>query len=154
MNRAIGMVIAIEKMPHGLSASAFTTMSASTAMMIDMIASVATSAATPPTTPNSSLAIWPSERPRRRIEKNSTSQSCTAPAATAPTMIQIVPGRYPICAASTGPTRGPAPAIAAKWCPKSTRRSVGSKSRPLSSTSAGVARRSSGLRSLRSMNFE
>ena len=93
MNRAIGMVIVIEKMPHGLSASALTTISASTAMRIAMIARVATRAAVPPMTPSSSRAICPRERPRRRVEKNRTSQSCTAPAAIAPTMIQIVPGR-------------------------------------------------------------
>jgi len=58
-----------------------------------MIATTATSAATPPTGPISSRAIWPRLRPLRRIEKNSVTMSCTAPAKIAPTMIQIVPGR-------------------------------------------------------------
>jgi hypothetical protein len=44
--------------------------------------------------------------------------SCTAPAKTPPIKIQRKPGRYPNCAAKTGPIKGPAPAIAAKWGPK------------------------------------
>ena len=40
--------------------------------MMTMISSVATSAAMPPTMPSSSRAIWPSDRPPRRIEKNRT----------------------------------------------------------------------------------
>jgi hypothetical protein len=79
-----------------------------------MIASTATSAAAPPTGPISSRAICPNDLPSRRKEKNRIVISCTAPARTTPTIIQIVPGKNPICAASTGPTSGPAPAIAAK----------------------------------------
>ena len=41
-------------------------------------------------------------------------QAVTAPASTTPTSSQIILGKYPICAASMGPTSGPAPAIAAK----------------------------------------
>src|SRR5918998_1201197 len=48
MNSAIGMVSAMEKTPHGDSASAFTTMSASTARMMIMMAKTAMSAAIPP----------------------------------------------------------------------------------------------------------
>ena len=40
--------------------------------MMTMMARVAIRAAMPPTEPSSSRAIWPSERPPRRIEKNST----------------------------------------------------------------------------------
>ena len=40
--------------------------------------------------------------------------SWTAPANTEPIKIHRVPGKYPNCAAITGPTKGPAPAIAAK----------------------------------------
>ena len=58
--------------------------------------------------------------------------SCTHPPSTAPTMIHSVPGRYPNCAASVGPTSGPGPAMAAKWWPKTIQRCVGTKSRPLS----------------------
>ena len=72
MNSAIGMVMPTEKTPHGLSPSAFTTTSARIATMMIMMVSVAISAAVPPTRPSSSRAIWPSERPPRRIEKNST----------------------------------------------------------------------------------
>ena len=64
--------------------------------------------------PSSNLIISPSDFPLRRIETNNTVKSCTAPANTTPTTIQIILGKYPICAARIGPTRGPAPAIAAK----------------------------------------
>ncbi|MOA11619.1 hypothetical protein D3C78_1315710 [compost metagenome] len=80
-----------------------------------MIMKVAISAITPAVAPISSFTSSPSERPSRRVETNSTIKSCTAPASTTPARIQIMPGKYPICAASTGPTNGPAPAIAAKW---------------------------------------
>ncbi len=93
MKIAIGMVIAIEKTPHGLSARAPTTTSASTASRITMMARTPTMAAAPPTAPSSSRAIWPSERPRRRVEIDSTRKSWTQPANTAPMMIQMVPGR-------------------------------------------------------------
>ena len=72
MNRAIGMVMAIENTPHGLSASALTTTSASTAMRMIMMTKTPMSAATPPTAPSSSRAIWPRLRPRRRDESHST----------------------------------------------------------------------------------
>ena len=52
----------------------------------------------------------------------------------------------PNCAARTGPTSGPGPAMAAKWWPKTTQRFVGTKSRPSSRTTAGVARISSSVR--------
>ena len=93
MNSAIGIVQAIEKTPHGEAASALTTTSASTARMMIMMPKTATRAAAPPTGPISSRIIWPRLLPLRRIEKNSTIMSCTAPARMTPTMIQIVPGR-------------------------------------------------------------
>ena len=58
-----------------------------------MMEKTATSAATPPTGPISSRAIWPRLLPSRRMEKNRTTMSCTAPAKMTPTMIHIVPGR-------------------------------------------------------------
>ena len=58
-----------------------------------MMASTPMIAATPPMTPSSSRAIWPSDRPRRRVEIDSTRKSWTHPAKTAPTTIQMVPGR-------------------------------------------------------------
>ncbi|TYP87497.1 hypothetical protein BD833_10685 [Blastococcus xanthinilyticus] len=48
MNSAMGMVRPIEKTPHGDSASALTTIRASTARMMIMIAKTAISAAMPP----------------------------------------------------------------------------------------------------------
>jgi hypothetical protein len=114
MNNAMGTVMASENEPHGDSASASTTTSASTASRMTMIDKTAMSAAAPPTGPISSLAIWPRDLPSLRMEKKSMVMSCTAPASMTPTMIQMVPGRNPICAASTGPTSGPAPAMAAK----------------------------------------
>ncbi len=65
MNRAIGIVIASENVPHGESARAWTTTSASTASRITMMARTATMAAVPPTGPISSRAIWPRLRPLR-----------------------------------------------------------------------------------------
>jgi hypothetical protein len=65
------------------------------------------------------------DRPPRRVEAQSDTKSWTAPARQQPATIQMNPGAYPNCAASTGPIRGPAPVIAAKWCPKSTHRRVG-----------------------------
>ena len=72
MNRAIGMVMAMENTPQGLWASPRTTTSASTAMMITMMTKAPTRAAAPPVAPSSSRAIWPSERPRRRVEIHNT----------------------------------------------------------------------------------
>jgi hypothetical protein len=66
---------------------------ASTASRMTMMASTAISAAIPPTGPISSRAIWPRLLPLRRIEKNSTTMSCTAPAKMTPRMIHSVPGR-------------------------------------------------------------
>src|SRR5882762_7149361 len=57
MKMAMGMVIAIEKTPHGLSARALTTTSARTASRITMMTSTPTMAAAPPTAPSSSRAI-------------------------------------------------------------------------------------------------
>ena len=145
------MVMPMEKTPHGEPASALTMTRASTASRMIMIMKTAIRAATPPTGPISSRAIWPSERPLRRVEKKRVTMSWTAPAKITPATIQMVPGRYPICAARIGPTSGPAPAMAAKWWPKSTRRSVGWKSTPLSRRSAGVARSLSTFRTLLAM---
>lgn len=72
MNTAMGMVMAMENTPHGLWASPRTTTSASTAMMITMMTNAPSSAASPPVAPSSSRAIWPSERPRRRVEIHKT----------------------------------------------------------------------------------
>ncbi len=72
MKSAMGMVMAIENTPHGLCASAFTTISASTAIRITMMTRTPTRATTPAVAPSSSRTIWPRERPRRRVEIHST----------------------------------------------------------------------------------
>ena len=87
------MVAKTVKVPHGLPASALTTTSASTASRMIMISSTPTSAMPPGTGPISVRTISPSERPSRRVEKNSTVMSCTAPAKTTPARIHNVPGR-------------------------------------------------------------
>ena len=143
---AIGMVAAMVNKPHGLSASALTTTSASTASRMIMMATMLTSATAPANGPISSRTIWPSDLPRRRVEQNRITESCTAPPSVAPISIHNMPGRYPNWAASTGPTSGPGPAMAAKWCPKTTHLLVLTKSRPSPFTVAGVARRSSSVR--------
>jgi hypothetical protein len=149
MPSAIGMVQRMEKTPQGLSLRALTTTSASTASRMIMIARIATIASPPVSGPISSLAICPRDFPSRRMEPNRITKSCTAPPSTTPNTSQRVPGSQPNCMASTGPTSGPAPAMAAKWCPKSTYRVVGTKSRPLLIRSAGVARLGSSPRTLR-----
>ena len=117
ISSAIGMVAAIVNSPHGLSRSALTMTSASTASRMIMIAKIATIAATPAIGLISSFAIWPSDLPSRRMEAHRMTMSWTAPPRTTPTISQRVPGRNPNCAASVGPTSGPAPEMAEKWCP-------------------------------------
>ncbi|MNS39545.1 hypothetical protein D3C72_718320 [compost metagenome] len=90
---AIGIVMAMVKVPQGLEASALTTTRARTASRIVMIMSTAMSAVKPATGPISSLAIWPRVLPSRRIEPTRITMSCTAPATTTPTRIQSMPGR-------------------------------------------------------------
>ena len=114
MISAIGIVIAIVNTPHGLLASAWTTTSARTAKRIIMIARTLMSASAPTPGPISSFTIWPNVLPPRRTDANKMIMSCTAPPSVAPIKIHNVPGRKPNCAASTGPTSGPGPAIAAK----------------------------------------
>ena len=114
ISSAIGIVHAIVNSPHGEARSAFTTISASTASRMIMIARTAIIAVTPVTLLTSSFAIWPSDLPSRRREQNRIVKSWTAPPSTTPMTSHSVPGRKPNWAASTGPTSGPAPAMAAK----------------------------------------
>ena len=93
MNSAMGMVAPTVNTPHGLSASACTTTSASTASKITRMARIASNAMSPAGVFNSSLTIWPSDLPSRRIEQNKTVKSCTAPPSTTPIRIHSVPGR-------------------------------------------------------------
>ncbi len=154
MSRAIGIVHAMVKRPHGLSRSALTTTSASTASRMIMIAKIAIIAARPATGLTSSFAICPSDLPSRRTEAHRIKKSCTAPPSTTPAMSHRVPGRNPNCAARVGPTNGPAPEMAEKWWPKSTHFDVTTKSRPLFSRSAGVARHGSRPKTLSAMKRE
>ncbi len=62
------MVMAMENTPHGDSARAPMTTMPRTAMRMIMMESTPRMAAQPPIGPSSSRAIWPSERPRRRME--------------------------------------------------------------------------------------
>ena len=105
------MVQAIVNSPQGDALSALTTISASTASRMIMIRSTAT---IPAMAFTSSFAMWPRDFPSRRSEQKRIVKSCTAPANTTPITSHSVPGRKPNCAARTGPTSGPAPAIAAK----------------------------------------
>ena len=87
------MVAAMVNAPHGLCTKAFTTISANTAMMMIIIIKMPIEAITPATGPSSCLTISPKDLPSRRMETNSTTISCTAPANTTPKMIHKVPGR-------------------------------------------------------------
>src|SRR6478736_590878 len=73
MNRptriAIGIVAATVDVAHGLWRIALTTTRPSTAIRMIMIASTPINATAPPTAPSSSRAIWPSDRPSRRIDQ-------------------------------------------------------------------------------------
>ncbi|MCY1287453.1 hypothetical protein D9M70_364480 [compost metagenome] len=93
MNTAMGMVAITVNMPHGLSARAFTTISASTARMMIMIRKQPNSAMVPGMRPISSRTMSPRERPLRRVDMNRTMKSCTAPASTTPAISHSVPGR-------------------------------------------------------------
>ena len=93
ISRAMGIVQAMVNSPHGLALRAFTTISASTASRMIMIARMATIAARPATGFTSSFAIWPSDLPSRRSEQHRMVKSCTAPPRTTPAISQRVPGR-------------------------------------------------------------
>ncbi len=93
MNMAMGIVAPTVKTPQGLSASAFTTTSASTANKITMIAKIAISAIAPAVVFNSSLTIWPSDLPSRRSEEKRMTKSCTAPPSVTPINTHSVPGK-------------------------------------------------------------
>ncbi len=121
----MGMVMATVKVAQALPSSIFTTAKpiAEMAMVtVKKMPSVATPAATGP---SSRRAISASERPSRRTLADMMTKSWTAPPRVTPIKIHNSPGRKPNCAASTGPMSGPAPVMAAKWCPNSTQRLVG-----------------------------
>ena len=111
---AIGIVMANVNVAQGEDFNALTITSATTPSKITMIASTASCAIKPPRLLTSSRAISPSVFPLRRMEQNKMMKSCTHPANAQPAINHSVPGKYPNCAASVGPTSGPGPAIAAK----------------------------------------
>ena len=125
MKTASGIVAPIVKSPHALSASALTTTMPRPASAMTTMKITAMEAVMPAIGLISVRAISPSDRPPRRVEPQSTVMSCTAPARQQPATSQMNPGANPNCAASVGPTSGPAPVMAAKWWPKSTHRVVG-----------------------------
>ena len=93
ISTAIGRVAITVNMPQGLSASALTTIIASTARMMIMIRKAPNRAMVPGMRPISSRTRSPSERPLRRLDTNRTMKSCTAPATTTPTISHSSPGR-------------------------------------------------------------
>ncbi len=64
--------------------------------------------------------IVPIDSPSCRTERNIAIISCAEPMNMQPRIIHSATDAQPNSAASTGPTMGPAPAIEAKWCPRST----------------------------------
>jgi hypothetical protein len=108
------MVMKIVNVAHALSASALTTTIPRPAIVMTRMKRMAIAPTTPATGPTSVRAISASERPPRRVDAHKQMKSCTAPARQTPATSQMKPGAYPNCAASTGPTSGPEPAIAAK----------------------------------------
>src|SRR5215469_192436 len=148
------MVMARVNVAQGELFNALTTTRATAPRRIIMIASTASCAKKPPRLLTSSRAISPRVFPSRRIEQKRMTKSWTQPAKAAPATSHKVPGKYPNCAASVGPMSGPGPAIAAKWWPKRTHLLVGTKSRPSSQRSEGVARELSRARIFAAMKEE
>ena len=149
---AIGIVMAIVNVPQALSRRALTTARPRPARAMTRIMRMATEPATPARGLISCLAMSASDRPFLRTDATSVVKSCTAPASTTPTSSQRNPGRNPNWAARTGPMSGPAPEMAAKWCPNSTHLFVGSKFCPSFRRWAGVTRASSSASTLAAMN--
>ena len=93
MNTAIGIVAAIVNVPHGLSLSALTTTSATTASRMIMISEHGEQRGDA-AEPADLLARHLAERLAVAAHRaNRITKSCTAPPSTAPMMIQSVPGR-------------------------------------------------------------
>jgi hypothetical protein len=111
---AAGIVIATVKVPHGELARAFTTTIPSPARRRIVMKRIAAVAALCATGPISRRDISESEAALWRTDANRMMKSWTAPPRAAPNRIQRAPGRYPNCAARTGPMRGPDAEIAAK----------------------------------------
>ncbi len=115
MNIPMGMVMAMVKVPQALSARALTTMMPRPARAMVRMNRIETVPAAPAIGPISVLTRSAMDMAPRRVEAHSTIESWTAPARQTPATSQISPGAQPNCAASIGPTSGPAPVMAAKW---------------------------------------
>ena len=120
MNRAMGIVQPMVNTPQGLAESALTTTMPRPARVTRRIRSTAPMVTKPAKGEISVRATSARDLPLWRMEATRTTKSCTQPDRTAPNTIQKKPGAKPNWAARVGPTRGPAPAMAAKWCPNST----------------------------------
>ena len=118
MNIAIGMVAPTVNSPHGLSASVFTTTSASTASRITIMARMASNAKNPAALFNSSFTICPSDLPSRRNEQNSTTKSCTAPAQHHPDQNPQRPGQIPELRRQHRPHQRPRPRYGREMLPE------------------------------------
>ena len=117
---AMGMVAPTTKTPQKLSKRAFRTAIDRPASVRMRIKRKANDATIPTALLTSLSAILARLCPLWRMEAKRTTISWTPPPRTQPIMIQRAPGRKPNCAANTGPRRGPAAAMAAKWCPNRT----------------------------------
>ena len=125
MNIPMGMVMAMVNVPQALSARALTTAMPRPASATVSVKRMAKMPTAPATGPISILTRSASDLPPRLVDAHSTIASWTAPARHTPATSQMKPGAQPNCAASIGPTSGPAPVMAAKWWPKSTHLVVG-----------------------------
>ena len=114
MRSAIGIVIPIVNAPQALSARALTTTKPSPASAATTMKRIAAAVAKPDAGPSSSRAISARDFHPERTEAAKITKSWTAPPKTAPGTSHKSPGSHPYWAASTGPIKGPAPAIAAK----------------------------------------
>ena len=113
---AAGMVANTVELAHGLCFMTFTiTRLKHGTTEITMMSRVPMRAAKPPKGPNSSRAICPRLRPLRRVEHEGSRHVLHAAAENRADENPQRAGQITEdCAASVGPTRGPAPAMAAK----------------------------------------
>jgi len=121
---AMGMVMPMVNTPHGLLNRAFVTATPSPARATMMMNRVTNAVVTPVSLLTSRRAMTDSDCPWWRTDAKRMIMSWTHPAKTEPRRIQKKPGPHPYWAAASDRSR-PAPAIAAKWWPKTTHLLVG-----------------------------
>ena len=114
MISATGIVVAMVKTPHGLFASACTTTSASTAMRMIMIASTLIERERADAAADLFLHHLPERLPAPAHRGEEHDHVVHAAAERRADQNPERARQKPNCAASTGPTSGPGPAIAAK----------------------------------------